>query len=360
MHSKLVSVGALCMTFAACAKLVGITDTTVTRDDESDESVAAAQGGSGGSATEGTMSPAAGATGGSGGRNGPAGAPSSAAGAGATGETLPNPALDAGLVPDAGEGPCTDQATRCGMAGREVCSAGGWQASSCPLNQPTCEDGQCVVRGPALISVGSFFIDATEVTVGQYQQFLAAKGSDVSGQSAVCSWNQSYYEGAAVMRPSEYPMTSVDWCDAAAYCAWAGKHLCGRIGGGAIARADIFEADLSQWFVSCGGGGNHPNNNPSTPDNPRCNSSQGFSGVAAVASYPLCEGYYPGLFDMEGNVSEWIDACDGSAGASDVCYLMGGSTLDSVSYCDEVSQDAQDPWLRSTKTVYDGFRCCAG
>ena len=355
-RSRLVSLASLSLWLAACAKLVGITDTPVTNYGESpDASVGAAGGGSGGSPTEVTVSPRG--AGGNNGSGGSAGAPS-VGGSGGTGEVVPTPVLDAGAVPvpDAAEPPCSDQATRCGAAGREVCSAGVWQASSCPLNQPTCEaEGQCVVRGPTMVDVGSaFFIDATEVTVGQYKAFLDAKGGDVSGQSAVCSWNQSYYEGPVVMDPSEYPMTSVDWCDAAAYCSWAGKHLCGHIGGGPIARVDIFEANLSQWFVACGGGGFHPN------DNPVCNSSQGFNSIAPVASYPGCEGYPPGLFDMEGNVREWIDACEGSSGASDVCYVLGGSTLDQTSYCDEVGEDVQDPWLRSTRTGYDGFRCCAG
>jgi formylglycine-generating enzyme len=349
-RSKLASVAGLSLWLAACAKLVGITDTPVTRDDPSPDAGVGALGGSGGSTTNVMIS-----QGGAGGSGGTAGVASVGGSGGSGGAGGSPPALDAGVAPDAAEPSCSEEATRCAGEGRELCSAGVWQASACPLNQPTCEgDGQCVVRGPALISVGNFFIDATEVTVGQYQLFLAAQAGDTSGQSAVCSWNQSYYEGPVVMKPSAYPMTSVDWCDAAAYCAWAGKHLCGRIGGGAIARADLFTADRSQWFVSCGGGGNHPNNDPV------CNSSQGFSDIAPVGTFPGCEGYSPGIFDMEGNVREWIDACEGSTGASDVCYVMGGSTLDQRSYCDEVGEDVQDPWLRSSTTNYDGFRCCAG
>jgi len=348
-RSKLVSVSALWVASVACAKLVGITDTPVTREDAPDASLPSL-GGSGGAPTVATTSPAG--SGGGGGGSGPA---LSSTGNGGSAGAAPVSPPDGGLA-DAAPLTCSEAATRCGPAGREVCGSGVWQPQACPLNTPTCEgEGQCVVRGPTMISVGgSFFIDATEVTVAQYGLFLAAKGSDVSGQREVCSWNQSYYEGPGVMNPSEYPMTSIDWCDAAAYCAWAGKHLCGRIGGGPIAFADIFVAEQSQWFVACGGGGFHPN------DNPVCNSSDGFRDIAPVATYPGCEGYFPGIFDMEGNVREWIDACDGNTGASDVCYVLGGSTLDAKSYCDEVGVDAQDPWLRSTTTGYDGFRCCAG
>jgi sulfatase modifying factor 1 len=356
-RSRLVSAASLSLWLAACAKLVGITDTPVTNHGEPPDAGVAARVGSGGSPAEVTVSPGAGGGGGSGGRTG---APS-AAGSGGTGAVVPSPALDAGVVADAAEPACSDQATRCGAAGREVCSSGVWQASACPLNQPTCEaDGQCVVRGPTMVDVGSaFLIDATEVTVGQYKAFLDAKAGDVSGQSAVCSWNQSYYEGPVVMDPINYPMTSVDWCDAAAYCSWAGKHLCGRIGGGPIARADIFDADASQWFVACGGGGFHPNDNPSTLETPRCNSGSG--ALAPVASFPLCGGFFDGMFDMEGNAAEWVDACSGSAGAADVCYPMGGSIFDNgSSFCDEVYENADEPYRRDDTVISVGFRCCAG
>ncbi|MEO8179277.1 MAG: SUMF1/EgtB/PvdO family nonheme iron enzyme [Deltaproteobacteria bacterium] len=346
--SKLASFFGLSLALAACAKLVGITDTAVAENAESPDA-GTSLGGSGGSSSA-DVTIVQGGGGGSGAGGGSAGAP----GAAGAGGTAAGPVLDAGMVPDAAEALCTDQATRCAVAGRERCSAGAWQADACPLNQPTCEgDGQCVVRGPAMVAVGPFFVDSTEVTVGQYQQFLTAKGSDVSGQSAVCSWNESYYEGPVVMDPSQYPMSYVDWCDASAYCAWAGKHLCGRIGGGPIARADIFDAELSQWFVSCGGGGTHPNVNAT------CNSTSG--ALAPVGSFASCEGYYPGVFDMEGNVAEWIDGCEGSSGPTDTCYLMGGGIFDnSGSYCTEVYEGPTNLETRSDTAVSFGFRCCAG
>jgi sulfatase modifying factor 1 len=349
-RSKLACFSCVLLGFAACSQLVGITDTPVTKDGESPDSGVGAIRGSGGSST--VVNTAQGGTGGGGGSGGGPGV-SGSGGAGGT-EQQQTPSLDAGGPADAGEPPCTDQATRCGVAGRELCMAGVWQGNGCPLNQPTCEgDGQCVVRGPNMVAVGPFFVDSTEVTVGQYKAFLDAKGSDVSGQSAVCSWNTSYYEGPVVMDPAAYPMSYVDWCDASAYCGWAGKHLCGRIGGGPIARADIFDPDLSQWFVSCGGGGTHPN------ENSTCNSTSG--ALAPVGTTAGCEGYFPGVFDMEGNVAEWVDSCEGSNGATDTCYLMGGGIFDnSGSYCTEVYEPPRDAETRSSTAVSFGFRCCAG
>jgi hypothetical protein len=352
--SLLVAAGAAALAFIACAKLVGITDAPVTRDDSPDASVAALGGASAGSPTDVTM-PGLGGSGGNG--AGAGGAPASSPGGVAGGGGVPTvAALDAGPL-DAGSPGCVEQATRCSAAGREVCNAGIWVPQPCPLAQPACAgEGQCVVRGPALVTVGNFFIHATEVTVSQYSEFLTAKGSDVSGQRDVCSWNQSYwdYDEHPIMAPGNQPISYVDWCDAAAYCSWAGMRLCGRIGGGPIARAEVFDPTLDQWYVACGGpnGGAHPNNNP------MCNPS---SDVAEVASYPGCEGYYPGLFDMQGNVAEWVDGCDGNTGPTDICYLMGGNITDNGgSYCDEVYNDAEDAFPRNDTAFTFGFRCCSG
>ena len=357
--SPLLAATAVSMAFVACAKLVGITDTQVTRDDSTpDDSVSAAGAGSGPAPTDVSMAPGLAGSGGGGAVEG--GVPMSTLGGTGSSSTGPSFALDAGpLSMDAGGLVCNEQAVRCGAAGREVCSGDSWQPQPCPLEQPACEgEGQCVVRGPALVPVGNYFIHATEVTVSQYGAFLRAKNGDVSGQSAVCSWNQSYwdYDSHPIMEPANQPIAWVDWCDAAAYCSWAGMRLCGRIGGGSIGRADVFNVALDQWYVACGGpnGGVHPN------DNPVCNSSGGINDVADVATFPGCEGYWPGLFDMEGNLAEWVDGCDGNTGASDLCYLMGGNIFDQKSYCDEVYNDPEDGYHREDKAVSFGFRCCSG
>ena len=357
-RSLLISVSALWLASVACAKLVGITDTVVTRGDDSPDASAPSLGGTGGAGIDVTIAPGVAGMGGAAGSGGPV--LSSTGSGGSAGDASVAP-LDAKMMTDASKLACTEAATRCAATGREACSAGVWQVQACPASAPACEGaGQCVVRGPALVNVGgSFFVDATEVTVAQYREFLAAKAGDVSGQSAACSWNQSYYDGPPAMDPDTFPMTSVDWCDASAYCAWAGEHLCGHIGGGPIARADIFEETLSQWYVACGGGGVHSNNNPDTLENPRCNSSSGV--LAPVASFALCEGYYPGVFDMEGNAAEWIDSCAADTGATDVCYLMGGGIFDNGrSYCDEVYGDEGEPYHRADKAGAFGFRCCSG
>jgi formylglycine-generating enzyme required for sulfatase activity len=213
-------------------------------------------------------------------------------------------------------------------------------------------DGPCTVGGPTMVPVTTFYVDSTEVTVAQYAQFLAAKGSDTSGQPSACAWNTSFMPAGT--NSGTFPITGVDWCDAFAFCNWAGKHLCGAIGdGGAIASSNVLKQNVSQWFLACGGpgGSSDPNGHP------MCNATFGTSGLVAVASLPGCEGWYTGLFDLEGNASEWVDSCDVDAGAaggaSDTCYVLGGSYLDETAYCTESNGLA-----RNTRVDSIGFRCC--
>jgi sulfatase modifying factor 1 len=327
----------------ACAKLVGIVDTDGTRSQDAGTS-------------DGSPAPVTGEGG-----DDVAVPPSGEAGPDGTLPPDANPGGDAGPAPADGaadtgnasspDAACSPSATRCGATGREVCTAGQWASSACPVTQPACAAGQCALQGPPLVQVSGFTIDGTEVTVAQYQQFLNAKGSDTSGQPSVCAWNKSY-DSAAALNPATWPITNIDWCDAFAYCAWAGEHLCGKIGGGPLAGADVLVETKSQWFLACGGpgGSSHPNSSS------KCNSSGGTGDLAPVGSTAGCQGFYPGIFDMEGNAAEWVDSCDSTdAGATDTCHLLGGSYIDNQSYCTESFDYPRN------ETAYPfGFRCCGG
>ena len=66
------------------------------------------------------------------------------------------------------------------------------------------------------VELDAFYIDSTEVTVGQFRWFLAESSYQYKG-----NWgNVSRYAPG-----DECPMVYVDWDDAAAYAKWAGKRL---------------------------------------------------------------------------------------------------------------------------------------
>jgi formylglycine-generating enzyme required for sulfatase activity len=204
---------------------------------------------------------------------------------------------------------------------------------------------------------GTYCIDSTEVTNAQYASFLTA-AYPTSGQDAWCSWNTSYVPGDTWPATGEddYPVDNVDWCDAYAFCKWAGKRLCGKIGGGANAPADSADATKSEWYAACSAGGTMTYPYGNTYSATACN-GYGYGGGAPIAvgsEAGGCVGGYGGIHDMSGNVLEWEDSCDGTTGQNDTCLLRGGDPFSSaiVLSCGVAAGDS-----RSGK-YHLGFRCC--
>jgi len=215
--------------------------------------------------------------------------------------------------------------------------------------------------GPLMIPVGNYCIDSTEVTVGQYAVFLAAV--DAGAQIPVspsCSSGASFVPGGSggvdwPQSPGNVPVDEVTWCDAWSFCKWAGKRLCGAIGGGPIAPSDESNAAISQWYAACSDGGSLAFPYGNTYNSSACNGPGGGS-PEAVGSHPLCVGGYGGIFDMSGNVGEWEDNCNGT-GANASCDLRGGSYDTSSQY---LACNVPTTGITRSNSFYDtGFRCCA-
>ncbi|MCB9738431.1 MAG: SUMF1/EgtB/PvdO family nonheme iron enzyme [Deltaproteobacteria bacterium] len=235
--------------------------------------------------------------------------------------------------------------------------------------------------GPSGVNVGGYCIDSTEVTNGHYAAFLAAKNGDVSGQPAtICDFNTSYTPQVwPAAGADDLPVGGVDWCDAAAYCAWAGKRLCGKIGGGMIdlsvdqqvATTAANNASQSEWYNACSKGGVQKYPYGDTFGLTTCNgrgsdgsgNADGTSGkvlgLQPVKSYASCVGGYPGLYDMAGNTHEWTNECKATKGKFDNCATRGGNsygsaenTLCTWNYAYAYSQ-------RLYQYLHVGFRCCA-
>lgn len=271
------------------------------------------------------------------------------------------------VCPDADGGPdvCVKLASsreHCGACGRAVgeheSCAGGLRVAK-------------LVRMPK-----GFFIDATEVTRGQYADWLATKPSRDDQIQACASWNTSYEPSCRwpADQADRFPVTCVDWCDADAYCRGVGKRLCGKIGGGAadFASWQIRDPDHSQWLNACTSGGEFTFPYGDKYDGEVCNGLH-YPDSACIETDigPLCElvevasaeacqspvDDFAGVYDLSGNVVEWVDACETESGPLDSCRWHGSAAHYPAMYlrCDNLG--GERPRMRHDGVV--GFRCCA-
>ena len=194
------------------------------------------------------------------------------------------------------------------------------------------------------VTVASFWIDRTEVTVGAYRGCVESHAcARPARSSATCTYD---------MDDPELPVSCVRWQDADSYCLYAGKRL----------------PTESEWEFAARGvhGTRYPWGGYGTSCAFAVTLLREASGKMCVKGRPARVGSHPmgasvwGVLDLSGNVEEWTAdwyaetyaGASPRAGASHT--LRGGGWLSSPSGARTTSRD----WGSSLEAGPNvGFRC---
>ena len=133
------------------------------------------------------------------------------------------------------------------------------------------------------VKVDSFYMDRHEVTNGEYKRFCEEIGKKLPE-----FWNSDTFRcGDDYLN---YPVVGISWVDAMGYAQWAGKRLPTEAEWEYAARGGLVDMDF-------------PNGSKWTKKGARNDAGQWRNLINPVESYEP-NGY--GLYDMGGNVWEWI------------------------------------------------------
>jgi formylglycine-generating enzyme required for sulfatase activity len=174
-------------------------------------------------------------------------------------------------------------------------------------------------QGPEMVLLDAHLAMARhEVTRGEFRRFWSAAGSAVfAGRDPSCRDRESIFrsskkrnwENPDITQDDSHPVVCVGWQEAAAFAQWlskqTGKHYrlpspadfdrVARKASAAECKANLADASYKRQFDSRQGS----------------DCDDGFGATAPVGRFAAVDGVY----DIDGNVREWVGACGGGASA---------------------------------------------
>ncbi len=268
------------------------------------------------------------------------------------------------------------------MAQRDQCVGPEMRVHPCAVLPRAKEDNRGVgsLQRVDLLNGTCFWMDRTEVTVEAYRRWLEGQASsDVDWNKEHCDWKRARTEllagdpGAACDAPlstrdhdpfaDRKPVRCIDFCDAEAFCGWAGKRLCNEdLNSGNAKPRNVHR----QWSLACSNGSTtaYPWGDDAADgtcrvldeDAEECVTFDSVCGPGAVGDSRDCA-TRSGVLDLLGSVAEWAGSCANGppdAGLPRGCLALGGSFEQPLQSCVLQRVERGDARLRDV-----GFRCCA-
>ena len=205
---------------------------------------------------------------------------------------------------------------------------------------------------------GAGSVDWTGRALGDHCQWKTGVSDPETEQDHPCT--EEVEKESNGFEPAK-PIRCVDWCDAAAFCNWAGMELCLD---GRTMHSTVPVDPVDEWGKACA-----PNalayGYGTQAERGRCNIGECVSNANQPCAPVTPETYEDcvspaGARNMLGNVSEWVRWCAGIP-EPDIpnafCATRGGSYADELATtCNEMSGDFIP---RNERRPTLGFRCCS-